>query len=396
MGASNVKAVYARWGSLEDLPFRVLVYMSVVSHDGNMPRYWGGREALCLAAGRPVPDPARGNPAVAKVRKAAFKALDRIIDALSAAGAIVQTGTAYSGRNAEYALNLTGQGVLFDGHVLADPADLEGRCVATKRSGEPCISWPKRDTDLCVAHQEWTPVSGPNAPRSVDPKDPAEWTVAPRSVDLMHPAHRGPEEEEEQQEEVRTTSQDEYLDLDTDVQVPRPPAKPTKCDHGFRIRSRKDGTPDCALCRRETPCPSTDPEPATPPAAPHPTAEPTDASAAVSDSPPTPNPIPDLADWPTPSTGATGQHPDPHQLPAPSPPAPDASPPSSSATPTPAEPGSWPIVHIRQSDGRPPKPAELREDNPQRPNVVKIVYLASRTSAWVARTRIVETLEHAA
>lgn len=395
MGASNVKAVYSRWTALPDLPFRVLTYMALRAHDGIAPRYWGGREDLALAAGRPVPDAVRGNTAVAKQRRATFKAVDRVMDALAHAGAIVQTGSAYPGRNAEYAINLTGLAALFDGQALADPIDMTDRCGATKRDGQVCIARPKKGTGRCVAHPECTPVDGPNAPRSVDPMHPGERTYAPRSVDLMHPAHRGAKEEQDQQELFRTTSQEESLDLDTDPEVARAPVRPTKCPHGFRLRFRKDQTPDCALCRRESPCPAEPAAstPATPPAAHTRTAEPTDASADPNDSP-HPTPAPSPSPWPTPSTTTAGP-PQPRHPAASSPPAPVASPPPPPATDTPAA-GSWPIVHIRQPDGRAPEPAELREDNPNRPTVVKVVYLASRTSAWVARTRVITPQENAA
>lgn len=164
----------------------------------------------------------------------------------------------------------------------------------------------------------------------------------------------------------------------------------------------------CSVCASERkatasqeplPWPSTQD---THPAAPINTAPPTAASSAPvnAKAEPTPTQSQNPPPLPLPMSGATGQpqphHPDPNPAEAPSPPAKPATPPSSSATPTPAASGSWPIVHVRQSDGRPPEPAELRQDTPDRPNVVQIVYLASRTSAWVARTRIVETLEHAA
>ncbi len=68
-----------------------------------------------------------------------------------------------------------------------------------------------------------------------------------------------------------------------------------------------------------------------------------------------------------------------------SPPAPPASPPP--ATTTPAA-GNWPIVYVLDQQGQEPTPAELREEDPNRPDVVKVVYLHSRTGAWVARSRI--------
>lgn len=346
MGASNVKAVYAKWTHLDDLPFRVLLYMAVVSHDVASPRYWAGREPLALAAGRPVPDAVRGNAGVAAQRKAAFKAVDRVMDTLTAAGAIVQTGSAHSGRNGEYTLNLGGQAALFDGRALADPLDMTGRCGHVKADGRLCIAWPKRDTNRCVAHQECTPVSGPNGPRSVDPMHPAEWTFAPRSVDIKHPAHRGAKEEEEQEEQVRNTGEEQSLDLDTDLPVVR--ARP-RCQHGFVIAYRPDNQPTCTLCRREvTPSPSATSNQDTPPAAPAPTADQTDASAAANDSDdPTPHHHrqPDPSPWPTPAT--TGHHqPHPDQ-PAPSPPATNASPPPPPETATPAA-GSRNVIPLRR------------------------------------------------
>jgi len=333
MGAGNVKAVYARWASLDDLPFRVLTYMAVVSHDVAAPRYYGGREALALAAGRPVPDRVPGNTTVTAARRAAFKAIDRVIDTLTAAGALVQTLAAFPGRRAEYALNLAGQAVLFDGRTLADALDMSGRCGHPKASGGPCAAWPKKGSDRCVAHQEppeWTPVSGPNGPRSVDLMHPGEWTNAPRSVDIMHPAHRGPKEEEEQRGiQERNTGEDEAVDLDAPVTVARATntapnpisSSPPKCPHGFKRRRRPDGTPTCTLCRREAPCPNPDPDtfPAAPPRSSGPTgAPPADPNASA------PNPPRQHGPASSPRTAP------------PSPPAASASPPSSPASPTPA------------------------------------------------------------
>jgi hypothetical protein len=54
-----------------------------------------------------------------------------------------------------------------------------------------------------------------------------------------------------------------------------------------------------------------------------------------------------------------------------------------------ADKPAYPIVQVRQQYG-PPAEAELRETHPTRAHVVKVVYCASRTAAWIARSRIVD------
>lgn len=54
--------------------------------------------------------------------------------------------------------------------------------------------------------------------------------------------------------------------------------------------------------------------------------------------------------------------------------------------------GQYPIVRVEQPVG-PPKRAEVRErrpsSNPDRPELVKVVYVDSRTAAWISSARII-------
>lgn len=107
MGAGNVKRAYAYWGALDHAPFRVLAFMALTSLDEDVPpAYWGGRESLALALGRMVPLESEA-PEVIRERRAAFRAVDRVIKDLTKAGAITVLEVAGNRRNAKYALRLT-------------------------------------------------------------------------------------------------------------------------------------------------------------------------------------------------------------------------------------------------------------------------------------------------
>jgi hypothetical protein len=105
MGAGNVGLAFARWGSLNHAPFRALVYMAHRSLDsGNPPRFWGGREDLASALGRPIPEPY--GEEFEKMRKADFEMVKKVIGALTKAGAITMFQAPSAGQNAVYTLNL--------------------------------------------------------------------------------------------------------------------------------------------------------------------------------------------------------------------------------------------------------------------------------------------------
>ncbi len=107
MGAGNVKLAFALWGDLPHAPFRALTYMALVSLDDDRPpRYWGGREHLALALGRDVPARNDEDPGVTRERRAAFRAVDRVVADLTKAGAIETIEDARHYRNATYALRL--------------------------------------------------------------------------------------------------------------------------------------------------------------------------------------------------------------------------------------------------------------------------------------------------
>ncbi|WP_409480553.1 hypothetical protein [Micrococcus luteus] len=97
MGYANAMTVFTSWGHLGHRESRLLAYLALVSRDdGRPPVYFGGWEAAARAIGL---DP-EGNPASA--RRNVFKAMS----SLTAAGALVPSGAAHTGRRAEYALTL--------------------------------------------------------------------------------------------------------------------------------------------------------------------------------------------------------------------------------------------------------------------------------------------------
>lgn len=106
VGAQNVGLVYARWGALNHAPFRVLAYMALRSLDsGNPPIFYGGRDEVAIALGRPIPD---AGPEFEKTRQANFNMVKKITRELSAVGAIVLVQAPGTGQNAVYELNLKG------------------------------------------------------------------------------------------------------------------------------------------------------------------------------------------------------------------------------------------------------------------------------------------------
>jgi hypothetical protein len=105
MGAGNVGLVYARWGHLPHVPFRVLAYMALRTlDDDDPPLFWGGRDSLAAALGRIVPKPE--DDAAKRERRAAFQAVKEAVTTLRKYGAAELVEDARPGRNAVYALNL--------------------------------------------------------------------------------------------------------------------------------------------------------------------------------------------------------------------------------------------------------------------------------------------------
>lgn len=179
-----MKLVYARWAGLPDLPFRVLAYMALVSMDEDpKPCYWGGWEALALAAGRVVPDRA-DDPESTKVRRAALKAVNAAMKTLVDRGAVRVKAVAAPGRNATYELNFAYGTV----HADREPSRDDGRL---------------------------------NGARSADTTVHAQPTNGSRLADPTVHAERAPEEYEE---EVRTQHRNDGEDLDLTVTLTREPA----------------------------------------------------------------------------------------------------------------------------------------------------------------------------
>lgn len=98
MGVRNAGMVYAKWPDLPPNAFRLLIFMAIRARDRDeVARYWGGREELAWALGRPTHD-CRS--------EAAFHAVKRAVEALTEAGAITRIENPRPGRNAGYRLNL--------------------------------------------------------------------------------------------------------------------------------------------------------------------------------------------------------------------------------------------------------------------------------------------------
>jgi hypothetical protein len=184
LGAGNVKLVYARWAGLPDLPFRVLVYMALVTMDEDAkPCFWGGWESLALAAGRIVPDRC-DDPEVTKARRAALKAVNGAVKTLVDRGAVRVKTPAAPGRNATYELNFAYRTV----HADREPSHDDGRL---------------------------------NGARSADTTVHAHPANGSRLADPMVHAQRAPEEYEE---EVRTQERNDGEALDLTVTPTREPA----------------------------------------------------------------------------------------------------------------------------------------------------------------------------
>lgn len=209
MGAGNVKLVYARWAGLPDLPFRVLAYMALVSKDeDSKPCFWGGWEALALAAGRTVPDRC-DDPEATKVRRAALKAVNAATKTLVERGAIRVKVAAAPGRNATYELN------------FAD------RTVHGERA-------PSQDIDRS------------NGARLPDTTVHAQPTNGARSPSQTVHAHRAPKEEEE---EVRTKPKEEIQDVDLTVTVTRETANEEPViEEKPKLRLVRGGIGWCIAC----------------------------------------------------------------------------------------------------------------------------------------------------
>jgi hypothetical protein len=100
MGAGNVALVYAsaKCQALPHHAFRLLGYMALVAKDADHPpRYWGGREPLVRALGANGTDAARA------------RAVDRALTALKGAGVVELIARPRTGRQAEYALWISGR-----------------------------------------------------------------------------------------------------------------------------------------------------------------------------------------------------------------------------------------------------------------------------------------------
>lgn len=105
MGAQNVALVFTRWGHLHHAPFRALVYMAHRSLDsGNPPKFWGGREEIAMALGRPIPEPYGDE--FDKKREADYEVVRKVTRTLTRAGAISLDRMPGPGQHAVYALHL--------------------------------------------------------------------------------------------------------------------------------------------------------------------------------------------------------------------------------------------------------------------------------------------------
>lgn len=114
MGASNVMAVFARFRHLPHRPFRMLVFMAVVSLDneaGGVPAatFFGGSESLAESIGYSRED-------FRERRRTILPAISKTIHELIQAGAVERVADAAPGRAAVYRLRLERGTVVPDGN----------------------------------------------------------------------------------------------------------------------------------------------------------------------------------------------------------------------------------------------------------------------------------------
>jgi hypothetical protein len=243
MGASNVAAAFARWaGKVPPLSMQVLVYMALVSKDGDREPWYGqGQEALAEAAlGRRPP-----------IQRADVKAVERAVEALAAAGAITTVRKASVRRDgrstAKYRLNI---------HI-----------VPHKSGDVPLPGIDEALVDNRAQHPQRPPENGRHVPRNSGSRPPENG--------LTSPEIRGTEEYEEYEElveeemaEVRTAvtaprTRDAANNQDPisspPPPPPRPPSPPGRCDrhpdfpNGVDSRGRLRCTPCTAQGRTPEP-----------------------------------------------------------------------------------------------------------------------------------------------
>jgi len=113
MGSGNVGMVYARWGHLPDRPFRLLVFMALVSMDEDEPpMFYKGREAMGVALGRLIPpapaptDLSERAEQFRKERRADFEAVKNALRQLTKVGVVVCERESGPGQVAVYSLRL--------------------------------------------------------------------------------------------------------------------------------------------------------------------------------------------------------------------------------------------------------------------------------------------------
>jgi hypothetical protein len=149
MGIGNVKATFARWYALPDLPFRLLIYMAARSmDDDDPPLYFAGWEELALAGGRIVPGKSDVDGEAAKARRSAEVAVSSATKTLIKRGAVKVISRGAPGRNATYALMLDSATLQADPSVnTAGPSfSVEGddrwstAGSADNTAGSPCTT----------------------------------------------------------------------------------------------------------------------------------------------------------------------------------------------------------------------------------------------------------------
>lgn len=259
MGASNVMAAYAKWaGRLPPTSFQCLVYMALVSKDGDARPWFGqGHQALAEhALGRPAP-----------ITEADVKAVERAMTPLARAGAISTDRRASVRRDgantARYRLNLYGP-------------DAPRNAGDVGQSGPSPNGYhaPRKPWDVNADTVDDPPVDN----WAEDPPRPPETVLhAPRNSSARPPETvRTPPENRGTEEPGGTTrsekTKEEVVDLRTDVAVARepdaattpeippptasrPPARaspPGRCpQHPAQPAGMTRGRPRCRVCHAQ-------------------------------------------------------------------------------------------------------------------------------------------------
>lgn len=234
-------------------------------------------------------------------------------------------GKGGTGKTAEYRLALPTD--LLERVVLLDPTELSPVTLVTGQSVESSVTQMTGQSVGTPVDDAVSPViqvtdETGNHRSLVHIQSPMTGQIQPMTG---HPDDQLPGPLPGHKRDQGSSSDPAQLTTAHDRETNSPPAvqeiRSRKCEHGLVRRNRPDGTPACALCRRQPPSTQDPPCPADPP-----TAAPAAPASSGSPTPPSPPPTPSNAPAPP-----AEPHPAPDAPPAAADPA--HSPPPTASTP---------------------------------------------------------------